>query len=291
MLNSFDWLRRCESGSELLSTLAYLGDNPYFYLDEEEAELGKAHSALHSPCQRCWVYPRSTPDAPYCRFCKVIRAEGANLGHASRQAVLIWGYVNQIPYELYGHGGFDRDLLGTYVHDDHHFLVALRRMKLKDWIQNLILYYGVDLAGLLQIFPTTGSGGRIEMSGVLCSIIHRESSLPLDQLRVRFYATPLDVIKPRRREKKGILTFGITDFLGLLETAMVFRSILYPQEQKILHQILTSKDKAEKKFYWGRFLGTLSQEAKDMLYAWNIRQWPEERVELLYELVNYVYYR
>ena len=48
------------------------------------------------------------------------------------------------------------------------------------------------------------------------------------------------------------------------------------------------EDPAEKQFYWGRFLGYLHQEAKDMLTAWGIRHWPEHRVNLLYELIEYV---
>jgi hypothetical protein len=51
---------------------------------------------------------------------------------------------------------------------------------------------------------------------------------------------------------------------------------------------LNLEDTSEEQFYWGRFLGYLSQEAKDMLNAWRIRQWPKGRIELLYELVDYV---
>jgi hypothetical protein len=47
-------------------------------------------------------------------------------------------------------------------------------------------------------------------------------------------------------------------------------------------------DPAERQFYWGRFLGYLSQDVKDMLAAWNILQWSKNQVELLYELIDYV---
>lgn len=47
-------------------------------------------------------------------------------------------------------------------------------------------------------------------------------------------------------------------------------------------------DQAEKQFYWGRLMNLLSREAKDMLTAWKFKQWSENRIELLYELINYV---
>ena len=291
MLNSFDWLRRSQSGAELLATLNYLAEEADFHDPNEDVEIGPPHSAFHSPCQRCWVYTPTAPHKGYCEFCETILTQASQLGHLSRRAVLIWGFVNQLPSTLYNsNSGFDGDFLGAYVYDQHRFLVALHQRGLKEWIQNLVLYHGFDLRGLLQIFPTMGSGGPTEMSGIFCSVIHREASLPMDQLRIRFYPTPHYVLKPHIRDKKGLLTFGISEFLGLLEMALVFRSVLYPEEQKILRNLLTTEHNAEKQFFWGRFLGSLNQEARDMLYAWNIRQWSKDRVNLLYELVDYVYY-
>ena len=333
MLNSFDWLRRCENGAELLATLNYLAneanneldefDEDEFdedeldedELDEDELDedefdedefdedemdeidelanmkLASPHSALHSPCQRCWVYSQVSYNSPYCYVCDTILSQASSLGAVSRRAVLIWGFVNQLPSTLYHSSNTDYDFLGAYVYDQHRFLVAIHQKGLKEWIQNLVLYHGFDLRGLLQIFPTMGSGGRIDMSGIFCSIVHREASLPMDQLRVRFFPAPYHVLKPHIRDRQGLLTFGVSDFLGFLEMALVFRSVLHPQEQKILHDLLTTEDNAEKQFFWGRFLGSISQEARDMLYAWNIRQWSKDRVKLLYELTNYVYYR
>ena len=70
--------------------------------------------------------------------------------------------------------------------------------------------------------------------------------------------------------------------------ASVFRTLLRPEAQQVLHALLTLEDSSEELFYWGRFLGYLSPEAKDMLSAWRIRGWPKNRIKLLYELVNYV---
>ena len=76
--------------------------------------------------------------------------------------------------------------------------------------------------------------------------------------------------------------------MSLLEMASVFRSVLSPTTQQILYGLLNLKDAKEEGFYWGRFLGMLTPQEKDMLNAWKIRQWPRQRVKLLYELTKYV---
>ena len=57
----------------------------------------------------------------------------------------------------------------------------------------------------------------------------------------------------------------------------------------MLHEILTIEQPVEEQFYWGRFQGSLNQKARDMLDSWGVRQWPENRIKLLYELMDYVY--
>jgi hypothetical protein len=85
-----------------------------------------------------------------------------------------------------------------------------------------------------------------------------------------------------------LLTFEVSEFLSLMEMAAVFRTLLRPEEQASLHELVNLDDSSEEQFYWGRFAGRLSQEAKDMLSSWNIRHWPKNRIKLLYELVDYV---
>jgi hypothetical protein len=51
---------------------------------------------------------------------------------------------------------------------------------------------------------------------------------------------------------------------------------------------LQTDDPQEERFYWGRFMGLLDQEARDMLNAWNVRDWPKPQVQLLYDLMEYV---
>ncbi len=290
MLSSFDWLRRAQTGAELLATLHCLAGRPDLLA---EPEIGPPHSALGGPCQRCWVYPRAPAPggrlSPYCKPCLVILAAAGQIGHISRQAVVVWGLVNQLPHQLArGEGSQDSPVLGVYVPDPRHFLLMLPRRALKPWLQELLLYYGTDLKGLLEIFPTAGSRGGINMGDALCWAIHDEGRFPLDQLRVRFFSAPHQFLHHRTREKQGQLTFEAADFVSLLEMAAVFRTVMRPELQEALRQLLALQDASEAQFYWGRFLGYLSPEARDMLNAWRIRQWPSSRVALLYELVEYV---
>ncbi len=127
------------------------------------------------------------------------------------------------------------------------------------------------------------------MGDILCRAIHHEATFPMDQLRVRFYSSPYQLLRPHTRERQGLLTFEVSEFLRLMEMAAVFRALLKPEEQQALHELLDLDDSVEEQFYWGRLVGHLTQEAKDMLSAWRIRTWPENRIKLLYELIDYVF--
>ena len=308
MLNSFDWLRRSRTGAELLATLKCLEEKPGLF---DEDEIGPPHSALGGLCQRCWVYPRAASSrrrpepvegresprdtyhsrrtAPYCQACRAILARASRLSKIPRECVVIWAMVNQLPKQLEGgRKARDRRMLGAYLHDEHHFLVMMRRYSLKPWLQELLIYHGADLKGVVQILPTTGAGGGLDMADILCRAVHQELRFPMDQLRVRFFSAPHQLLRAHTRDRQGLLTFEVSEFLNLLEMAAIFRTLLYPEAQQALHDLLNLRDSSEEQFYWGRFLGYLSSEAKDMLSAWRIRQWPRDRIRLLYELVEYV---
>ncbi len=285
MLTSFDWLRHSSSGAELLATLSALNSQPQLI---EAGQLGAPHSALGGPCRRCWVYAPQ-PNRQYCPFCHNVLTKAGKRGQMSRQSIVVWGYVNQLPRQLEAKTGFYANhALGQYIHDSHRFLLMLYRRDLKGWLQELMLYHGSALKGLLQIIPTMAAMPRMEMGGALAQIIQREANYSMDRLRVQFYASPAQIHRYNTRDKRGKLTFEITEFMRLLEMAVVFRTMLYPEQQKALHELLQLEDSGESQFYWGRFLGQISQEGKDMLTAWRIRQWPANQVELLYELVDYV---
>ncbi len=299
MLNRFDWLRRSRSGAELLATLQYFESNPK--LPFLNGELGPAHTAFRGACQRCWVYPRmplngeepnsvNTSLRPYCKFCQAILNQAKHLGNTSRRSTLVWGITNQIPRQLRNREGFyAQNLLGVYIHDKYRWLMMLSKWSVKDWIQDLVLHHGHEMRGLIQILPTTGPDFGIDMGDILARAEHHEVHAASDQLSVRFYVTPYQVLTSHSRERQGNLTFEIAEFLRLLEMAAVFRVILRPEEQEILRELLTLDDSQEELFYWGRLLGELSPEARDMLSNWRIRTWPETRLDLLYELRDYVY--
>ena len=288
MLSGFDWLRRTQTGAELLATLEYLVTRPDLFPTGDE--IGPPFSALDGPCQRCWIYPRlSSPEQNYCQSCQAILSRARKLGRISRQSIVIWGFVNRLSKLLrMGEGFYDHHVLGAYVHDENHFLLMMPRRELKPWLQELVIYHGSDLKGLVQVLPPAGGGKKIGMGDVLCRAMHHEARFPMDQLRVRFYSAPYQILKPHTRDQQGLLTFEVSEFLSVLEMAAVFRTILRPTEQESLYELLNLEDTSEEQFYWGRFMGFLSQEAKDMLNAWRIRQWPKNRIKLLYELVDYV---
>ena len=286
MLSGFDWLRRSRSGTELLATLTYLAEASDAPVNGEK--MGPPHSALHSPCVRCWIYPREG-NKHHCKTCHAILGRGRRLFRLSPHALLIWGFVNRLPVLLRGRAETrETHAIGSYVHDAHHFLLVIRRRHLKIWLQELVIHHGDDLKGVLQIFPSMPPRPPILMGDILCWAVHYEAYLPMDRMYVRFYSAPSQVIEPHKRDQQGRLNFEIAEFLGLLETAEVFRTLLRPEEQKELFELLTLDNLREEQFYWGRFLGRLEQQAKDMLTAWGIRTWAPNRIRLLYELFDYV---
>ena len=286
MLSTFDWLRRCDSGAELLATLRFFAKSPFA---PDEPEIGAPLSALDGPCERCYIYSRSGSTGSRCDFCKTIFERARRASHISRKSAVIWGVVNQLPKPWFeGDGANQKYVIGSYIHGQSRFLAMLSRRKLKLWLQDLLLYHGAELKGIIQIFPPIGAGGKISMGDLLCYAVHYEPRLQLDRFHVQFYSSPFQLLKPRSRDQQGLLTFEAAEFLSLLEMTEVFRALLYPREQRELRELLNSNNPKEEQFYWGRFLGQLHLEAKDMLSAWRIRQWPKPRIKLLYELTDYV---
>jgi len=214
----------------------------------------------------------------------------------THRGVLVWGCLNRLPVQLSPRQGFyQQHLWGAYLHDKpaggppYRFLLAFSRKFLREWLRELLLYHGPDLTGLLQIFPPNGVNEVDQMGDLLTRIIAQDIQSAPDSLRVHFYAAPYQVVRSRQRERQGMLSFDAAEFLRLLEMAIVFRTMLLPDQQEMLLELLTLRDPKEEGFYWGRFLGMLTPTAKDMLDAWRIRAWPRERVRLLYELTRFVY--
>ena len=291
MLSIFDWIRRSGTGAELLAALKYFQNHSPDPFPEHKA-IGPPISLVHTPCKRCWLYPcRDNTGLGYCRTCQAIIARAKSLGDQSRRAVVVWGHVNRLPKHLKSKTGFyGSHILGLHIHDAQHFLLVMLRVKLKPWIQNLLIYHGTDLKGLLQIFPTTGRTRRGNMEDVIGRAIHQEARFPMNLLRVRFFSNAYQLFTPHIRERKGRLTFEVTEFLRLLEMAFIFRSILGPEEQRLLRNFININNESEERLFWGRLRGCLTQEARDMLNAWRFRQWSQNQTILLYELIDYVEY-
>lgn len=286
MLAPFDWLRLARSSSELLATLHYLDEHPDVTGGKE---LAPPRSALQRPCGRCGLYPHEE-GVRFCSACKAILEYGQRLYPQIQHITLVWGYVTQLPQQLRGGTPFPEGMtLHTYVHDAQHFLTVLPRQQLKPWLQELALYNSLTLQGLLQVFP--GSSPRsTPMNELLIRVIHHEARFPPDRLRVRFLAAPHYIYHLHELDREGVLTFEISDFISTLEMASVFRTLLLPDEQTTLRQLLKLRDDAEAQFYWGRFLGQIKPEVRDMLNAWQIRRWSPAQVDLLYRLSEYVRY-
>lgn len=291
MLSIFDWIRRSRNGAELLATLEYFRERKPDLFPEEKAIAGPV-TFLSSPCNRCWIYPCcGDQGVMYCKTCLEVITASKTMGGKSRHAIVVWGHVNLLPKQLKsGKGFYASKILGSYVHDDQHFMLILERYKLKPWIQELLLYHGAELKGLLQIFPTMGQTSRGNMNDIINRAIHQDARFPMNQLRIRFFSHPFQLFAPHKREDDGILTFEVMEFLELLQMAFIFRSLLRPEDQQLLRELIELDSNTDGLFQWGRFSGSLMPEARDMLNSWNIRMWSKHQITLLYELLGYVEY-
>ncbi len=289
MLSPFDWIRRSETGAELIATLRHLAKSAISKAPHE-AGPGEVFTAISGPCRRCWIYPRQAGNL-YCQMCQAVLKSSVGLTMESFRSVIVWGCVNMLPELLFkAKSDGEERFTASYIHDDNRFLAMLPKRSLKDWLQDIGIYYGSELKGLLQVTPTSGVNAPLNMGEVLVHVVRQESSFALDQLRVRFYSSPYHVLKIEFMEKRGTLTFDINAFIELLEMAEVFRTVLYKNEQKQLIELLKADDTPETHFLWGRFWGELTPMGRDMLESWRIRSWPKPRVYLLIDLLDYANY-
>jgi len=288
MLSNFDLLRQTKTGVELLALLKMIVNG----FSTEDIRLNKRipYSLLDGPCNRCWIYPRKSGHM-YCEICLQISHEKKALNEYVRQKAVIWGALNQIPdlfSEINWKQKFSKYQMGIYIHNDNSFLMTIPKNYILNFLKQLTLRYGDELGGLLQIFPTSGLK-NMSMGESICRAVHYEHTYPMDKFRIRFYSHPLQLNRPHLRDRKGMLTFEVSEFIGLLELTKIFRILLTPQQQIDLNEIITKcEDTKEEGFFWGRFNGVITQNAKDILHEWDIRHWPKEKFELIYELRDYV---
>ncbi|MBF0199913.1 MAG: hypothetical protein HQK66_01100 [Desulfamplus sp.] len=294
MLSIFDWIRLSDNGAELMATLEYFKENKPDIFPEEKAIAGPV-TLMNRPCSRCWIYPcsdNSGTDSIFCKTCHEIVARSRQMGRKSRYASVVWANVNLLPKNLNSRKGFyaTSNVFGSYILEPSHFLLVLNRYKIKDWLQELLLYHGGSIKGLLQIFPTCGSTNRGNMNDILARAIQQDARFPMNMLRVRFFSSPFQLFAAHKREKSGMLTFEIMEFLDLLQMAFIYRSLLRPEDQQLVKELISLENPNERRFQWGRFSGSLKPEARDMLDSWNIPMWTKHQIILLYELMEYVEY-
>ncbi|RLC21165.1 MAG: hypothetical protein DRI57_03055, partial [Deltaproteobacteria bacterium] len=80
----------------MLATLEYSVTDPDLF--PTEGKPGPPLSAFDRPCQRCWIYPCMTTENPdmssdCCSSCQAIIDKAKTMGHTSRQAIIVWGFV------------------------------------------------------------------------------------------------------------------------------------------------------------------------------------------------------
>jgi hypothetical protein len=202
-------------------------------------------------------------------------------------SLVLWCTLNRLPRHLQSRSGFYRPLdKAIYVQDERHFLMMIPIRSLKAWIEEMLLYE-VDINGLVVIFPPV-SRQPFVLGDLLARMMCESPEIGMDQLWIRFYASPFQVFASGIKSRRECFQVEISDFLALLETATVFRSLLPPDARQMLFELLHLKDANEVQFYWGRLLNRLSPQAIDMLGAWNIRLWPKHRLQMLYNLLDYV---
>ncbi len=285
MLDGFDWIRRCATGSELAATLAVEqeGERP-----EEALVLAPPVSALAPACLRCRVFAPA-PDSQYCPYCRVVVRRAKSMQQYSRKALVAYAFVNRPASALAGEAPSPAY---AFQRDASRVLVAAPRRGLLEWLQRLLLRYGDELKGFLQICRTTGANESPSMGEVISFMSQRETLFAMDRLRVQFFASPYLLFHRSELDRRDALTFEASEFLGLLKMALSLRRLLRPEEQDALRRMLLARRPEQERFSWGRFMGQLDPAARSMLDAWRLRAWSKERLKLFFNLRDYVdYYR
>jgi hypothetical protein len=285
MLTAFDLLRLSKTGAELLSTLRLL---PKIEMSLHNMSMGVPYSAMYGPCKRCWIYARS-PQLNLCESCNAIESLSKDIYEHIKNSVIIWAYITE-PLTLLTNNFINpNETLAYHNVDDEHLLIITKKASIKDWLQNLALAYGDEIRGLIQIFPTMGQGPTIGMADILNRAAHQEKIITHDRLWIRFFPKPWQLVEAKKRDDLGILTFSINEFIDVMETTRVFHDLIPFKQRHLLYEILNEPESSNNPFYWGRFTRSLNQASRDMLDAWGMREWAVPKVQLLYDLLDYVH--
>lgn len=294
MLTSFDWIRQCRSGAELLATLALLETNslhlPYPSSPDYKS-LGPPLTLCERPCRRCWIYAPVKLEPPWlCQTCLQVVTESGerHWRRASTQSVVIWGTVNRLP-KIIGTGQPSGVVvLGCHVYDSNHFLLILYRKDLLTWLKELAIYDSDRLAGLLQIFPPAPDRHEAGFASLFSLAVALNDPHQMDQLRIHLHPRPYYLLQSKMRKQLDSRNLSLTESIQLLEMVKAIRRIFGPREQEQLLELARMNVGQERQFYWGRFVGNISPEARNFLEIWQLRHWSLERFKLLYDLKPYM---
>lgn len=290
MLSTFDWLRRSRSGPELLATLSLLATGelkqPLKAMVESKL-MGPPLTLFERPCQRCWVYPPVSLEPPWlCRTCRQI-VDAADNGHFKQvciQSVVVWGTVNRHPKILDARHLAVVPVFGQFSPDENHFLIVVYQKDLLTWLKELALYDSSRVSGVLQVFPTIRSGANAGFSQLFTLAAALQDSSPSRDLRVLLNPRPSYLLDSQMRKTLTDRNLALAEAIQMLEMVRAIRSLFGPVEQEHLMSLARMPAGQEQQFYWGRFMGNLSSEARDFIETWQLRHWPVERLKLLYDL-------
>jgi hypothetical protein len=212
MPTAFDWIRRAENGAELIATIdgIDISSAPF----QDETVMGEVACGIRGPCSRCWILPRLAGSS-HCGVCHTILGESGKVGPASRECLLIWGYLNSIP-ECLKQDRRPHQTRALFIKDDARFLAVVPGSVLIPWMKEVVLNSDPDIRGSLTVFPTTGKKDTFTMGDVLCRAIQHDSRFPMDRLRIRFFSKPGQLKAPHVREQLLMIALKEPPMIGLM---------------------------------------------------------------------------
>lgn len=294
MLKAFDWIRRCRNGTELLATLALLETRTLKIKPPELAEhkcIGPPLTLFDRPCQRCWVYAPVGEQRPYlCSACLQILAEASHPDWVdkARHGAIIWGAVSDMPRLLASDHDAKIPIFGRFILDAHHFLIVLNRRDLAAWLGELAIYDSQRLTGVLQVFPSVYTHQRTDFASIFTLATAQDYQASYWELRVQLHPRPFYLLADVHRKRRIQRDVTLGEAIQMLEMVRAIRMLFNPEEQATLLMLARKPAGQEWHFYWGRFIRQLTPAARDFIETWQIRQWPAEKLKLLYDLKPYM---
>ena len=180
-----------------------------------------------------------------------------------------------------------KNVIGHIDLDYRSGLIMCYRKDIQSWLQDLVLFYGESLKGMLEIFPTMGQGSIIGMGDILSTAKHEASSLSYNKMWIRFYPESWQLLETKKRHDNGILTFSLSEFIAFIEKANVFKEIIPYRFRSDIYDLIVNSNIKSESYYWGKLKRSLNKKSIDLIDSWQLKAWNKEQLEILYELSNY----